>query len=210
MEFSDDLIKRAKEVFKDEHGVEMSDTDAQESLNNLAGLYEIFMKIANRQIQLKKRLKKEPKGFPVDAQHTCVVCYRMIDSATGWYDHNKQKCLSCQKAVDDGILPAFVCHYRDSFFLCWQLKDKFNIHSATARKLVREGKLVARIVRNEEYKHNEYIFLKKENPSLIERHSPARKSYDRHREKVAKDADRRRKEEMQSEKLKIRARHKDS
>ncbi len=186
MKYSDDLVAKVKEEFKD-RGKEMNDGEAEEALNGLAGLFEILWEMSVKQMELKKRLKKEPKGFPVETQHTCIVCYRMIDPKTGWYDHNNQKCLSCQKAVDDGTLPAFVCHHRASFFLAWELKEKFKIHPATARKLVRQGKLVARVVRIEEYKTNEYVFLKKENPGLIERYNPTRKSYDRHQAKLAEE-----------------------
>jgi hypothetical protein len=111
--------------------------------------------------------------------------------------------MSCQRAVDDGTLPSFVCHYRDSFFLGWELKSKFNIHPATARKLVRQGKLFARIVHIDEYNTNEYVYLKKENPALIERHNPIRKSYDRHRAKLAEESSRRFKAEMLEEKKRI-------
>jgi hypothetical protein len=181
MKFSDDLVSEAKEAFK-KRGKEMTDGEAQEALRSLAGLYEILWEMSVKDTKRKNRLKKEPKGFPVEAQHTCVVCYRMIDPETGWYDHNKQKCFSCQKAVDKGVFPAFICHHRKSFYLTWELKDLFDIHPASARKLVREGKLIARVARNDQYNTNEYVFLKKENPGLI--YSPQRKSYDRNRKKV--------------------------
>jgi hypothetical protein len=183
MKFSDDLVSRTKEEFK-ERGKEMTDDEAQEALRSLAGLFDVLWEMSVKDIQRKNRLKKEPRGFPVEAQHTCIVCYRMINPETGWYDHNNQKCFSCQKAVDEGIFPAFICHHRKSFYLTWELKDLFSIHPASARKMVREGKLVARIARNEQYNTSEYVFLKKENPGLISRYSPERKSYDRNRKKV--------------------------
>jgi hypothetical protein len=184
MKFSDDLVSRTKEEFK-KKGKEMDDDEAQEALRSMAGLYEILWEMSVKDTKRKNRLKKEPKGFPVEAQHTCIICYRMIDPETGWYDHNNQKCLSCQKAVDDGVFPAFICHHRRSFYLTWELKDLFNIHSASARKLVREGKLIARVAHNDQHNVNEYVFLKKENPELVSRYSPERKSWDRNKAKVA-------------------------
>lgn len=163
----------------------MTDDEAREAGESLVGLFELLWELSKKDTERKRRLKKEPKGFPVDGQYSCIVCYRSINPETGWYDHNNQKCLSCQKAVDNGILPSFVCHHRESFFLTWELKSKFNIHPATARKFVRQGKLIARTFKNEEYNSEEYVFLKKENPSLIERYNPIRKSYDRNRTKVS-------------------------
>ena len=200
MSISDDSVQKFKEIFKKDYAKEMSDEEAREAGESLVDFFEILWKMSQEDVRRKNRLKKEPKGFPVESQHTCIVCYRIIDPQTGWYDHNNQKCLSCQKAVDDGTLPSFVCHHRKSFFLMWELKEKFNIHSTTARKLVRQGKLVARIVRNDQYNLNEHVFLKKENLALFDRYSPARKSYDRHRAKRSEESSRKMKADMRATK----------
>ena len=72
----------------------------------------------------------------------------------------------------------------------WHLKDKFGISTATAKKHIKEGKLKAREVLNDNGTVHEYVFLKKENPELIERYSPERKSYDRHRRKIISESNR--------------------
>jgi hypothetical protein len=204
MSISDDKVQEFKEIFKKEHGKDMTDEEAREAGNNLVGLFEILWEMSQKDAARKRRLKKEPKGFPVESQHTCIVCYRMIDPTTGWYDHNNQKCLSCQKAIDEGLLPSFVCHHRSSFFLTWELTSKFNIKAPTVRKLVRQGKLVARVIQNDQYGVQEYVFLKKENPSLIERYSPVRKSYDRNRARVAAKWGRDLKEKLENEQKEFR------
>lgn len=185
MSVSKKYVDEMKEIFKKEHGRELDDDEAQKAADDLVGLVDILWEMSIIDAKRKKRLKAEPQGFPVDGQYTCIVCYRSIGPENGWYDHNNQKCLSCQKAVEAEIIPVFVCHHRRSFFLGWELASNFNIKTQTARKLVREGKLVARIVHNDEYNSDEYIFLKKENPGLVERYNPVRKSYERHRAKVS-------------------------
>lgn len=112
-----------------------------------------------------------------------MICHATIAGEKTWYDKWGVKCLLCQKAIDTGAVPGFACRDRDSRYLTWQLKSDFNIHSSTARKMVREGKLKARIVMSENGYPYEYVFLKKDNPHLVHRHSPERKSYDRHRKK---------------------------
>lgn len=184
MDLSDKHVQKFKGIYKKEYSKEISDAEAREAGENLVGLFDILWKMSIKDTERKLRLRKEPKGFPVDGHYNCAVCYRTIDPQTGWYDSNNQKCLSCQKAVEDGTLPSFVCHHRSSFFLTWELANTFGIKSPTAHKLVRQGKLVARIIKNEQYNSNEYIFLKKENRGLIERYNSIRKSYDRHRNKV--------------------------
>ncbi|MDC1205476.1 hypothetical protein N8083_01355 [Candidatus Pacebacteria bacterium] len=194
MSISKDAADEFKRIHKEKHGVELSDQEAQEAGGNLTQLAEILLDMSFEEQKRKNRLKEEPKGFPVDGHYTCIVCYRSIDETTGWYDHNNQKCLSCQKAVEEGTLPTFVCHHRASFFLMWELTSKFEIKSPTARKYVRQGELVARITPD-----GEHIFLKKENPRLYERYTAVRKSYDRNRKKVSERWASKMKEELPEE-----------
>jgi hypothetical protein len=181
MSISKDAADEFKRIHKEKHGVELTDQEAQEAGDNLVGLVELLWEMSLEDQKRKNRLKDEPGGFPVDGHYTCIVCYRSIDETSGWYDENNQKCLSCQMAIEEGVLPPFVCHNRSSFFLTWELNSKFKIKAPTVRKYVRQGVLKARITPDKEY-----IFLKKENPGLIERYNAVRKSYDRHREKRLK------------------------
>jgi hypothetical protein len=76
------------------------------------------------------------------------------------------------------------------------LNWKFKLKHPTVKKLIKEEKLKPRIILTEDGKPHEYIFLKKENPGLIERYSPERKSYDRKQKKLSKVRAREWKREM--------------
>lgn len=204
MILSQKSIDEFKEIFEKESGKEMNDAEASESAHNLVNLFDILFKCAENEMKKKRRLKKEPDGFPVDGQYSCLVCGCSIDSTTGWYDKWGQKCLNCTRAVKNSIIPSFVCRDHDSYYKSWELKDKFKIHPQTARKLARTGELKARIITNEAGKPYEYIFLKKENPHLISRYSPEKKSYDRHYDKISKIRIREEKKKLREERLKNR------
>lgn len=186
MDISQKQIDDMKELYRKE-GKEISDTEANDAAYNLANFAELILDISMKQAKLKHRLKKEPDGFPVDGQYSCLICGYSINSENGWYDKLGPKCLICTEAVKDGVIPAFVCENHDSYYKTWHLKDKFGIKTPTAKKLVKDGKLKARIILTADGRPHEYIFLKKENPELIDpdRDSPARKSYDRNRDKVS-------------------------
>lgn len=183
MGLSQKAIDEFKAIYKEKYDKDLSDYEASESANNLMNFFRVLYDCAIEDAKRKRRLKKEPGGFPVDGNYNCLICGCSINASNGWYDWYGQTCLFCRDAIRNGIIPAFVCREHDSYYSTWQLKDKFKIHSATARKMIREGKLKARIVPGVDGKPYEYIFLKKENPRFISRHSPERKSYDRHREK---------------------------
>ena len=187
MSLSKETIEEFKEIFKKEYGKELSDQEAYESATNLTGFFEVLYECANKDYQRKQQLKKEPEGFHLtDGIYNCSICYRQVTGDKSWYDKWGTKCLLCTKAVKEGVVPPFVCTDRDSWYAMWQLEKKFGIKHPTAIKLVRLGKLKARIVSYESGKPYEYVFLKKENPDLVdpERKSPARKSYDRNYNKV--------------------------
>lgn len=176
-----ELIKREYE----QKGKALSDSEAQEAARNLVGYFDTLYKIAVRIKKLDRRLKTEPDGFPIESQHSCILCSRSIDATNGWYHHGGQRCLTCHKAITGGVVPPFVLWAHDSYFKTWKLKN-FGIHPATARKLVREGRLKARIIMGENGRPYEHIFLKKENPELVacEKWNPVYKSQKRHRDKV--------------------------
>lgn len=184
MEISDKMVEEFKELHRNRFKEELTDSEARESARNLLGLVKLLVDISAKDLRRKARFKKEPDGFPVDGQYSCMVCRTYIDPTSGWFTYYGPVCLLCNKAIRNGAVPVFVLQNRNSYFLTWQLKSTFGIHPATARKYLRENKLIAREVLNENGSVHEHIFLKKENPGLIERPSPERKSYDRHQRKV--------------------------
>lgn len=187
MEISKEYLEDFKKTFKDKYGKEYTDQEAYEAASNLLGLVEALITSAQKQLAMEKRLKKEPQGFPVNETYNCFLCGRQVSGEESWYDKWGVKCLPCQKAVEEGIVPGFAVKERDSRYLMWELERKFGIKWQTARKLVKQGSLKARIATSGSKPH-EYIFLKKENPHLIDpdRYSPARKSYNKHQEKLNK------------------------
>lgn len=187
MGLSKKAIDEFKEIYKKQYKKELNDAEASEAANNLVGLFKLLYDCEVKELQRKHRLKKEPEGFHLTGgTYSCSICHRQVTGDESWYDKWGIKCLRCQKAVKEGSVPPFVCQDRDSWYAMWELGSKFGIKHPTARKLVRQGGLKARIVAYEDGNPYEYVFLKKENPDLIdpEKKSPARKSYDRNSNKV--------------------------
>lgn len=184
MQLSEASIEEFKTIYKKKTGKELSNAEAAEGARNLVNFFKTLYDCEVKDAKRKHRLKKEPAGFHLmDGTYNCLVCGTMITGEKSWYDKWGMKCLPCQKAIEAGVIPGFICKERDSRYLMWELKSDFGIHSSTAKKMIRDGKLNARIVMNENGHPYEYIFLKKENLGLISRHSPERKSYDRNRKK---------------------------
>lgn len=183
MEYSKELREKTKNIFKSD-GADYTDEQADDALNNLAGLFDILFECAMDDAKRKKRLRKEPEGFPCESSRNCCVCGGAINSETGWYDKYGFKCHPCRKAVANGVIPTFVCINRDSYLPMWRLTHDLKLKTPAIKKLIKEGRLNARIILTDNNKPHAYIFLRKENPELIVPNNPIRKSYDRNREKL--------------------------
>ena len=108
-------IDEFKVIYKSKYKKELSDAEASEAANNLVGLFDVLYRCAVKENERKQRLKKEPEGFNLtDGPYSCCICGKQVNGDQSWYDKNGIKCLLCQKAVKDGIVPAFACKDNDS------------------------------------------------------------------------------------------------
>lgn len=206
MEISEDLIEEMKNLAK-KKGQEMTDQEARDAAFNFKGYVELIYELGMKEAQRKARLKKEPDGFPVDGQYTCLICGNGINPETGWWDWYGPKCLTCQKAMKDGVIPTYICEHRDSYYSMWKLTSDLKLRTPAIKKLIKEGRLHPREILTDNGKVHCYIFLKKENPELVEKWNPVRKSYDRNRKKKderwAKEKAKEWKEEMRKKHKKL-------
>ena len=198
---SEKAIDEFQEIYKKKFGKEISRQDAYESGQNLVNLFKILWECDKKEKRRQYRLRTEPDGFPVDGTYSCIVCGTQINETSGWYDKYGLKCFPCRNAVKEKVIPTFVCKNRDSYYMTWQLKSDFNIHPQTARKLIRQGVLKARVITYDSGQPYEYLLLKKENPQLMDpdRKSPAMKSYHRNRDKVFDERIREEKQKWRAE-----------
>ncbi len=85
MALSEDTVREFKEIYQKEKGKEISDAEAREAAENLAGFFNILWECSQKQSRLEHRLKTEPDGFPVDGSYSCLICGNGINETTGWY-----------------------------------------------------------------------------------------------------------------------------
>ena len=170
MPLSKQAIREFKEIYKKEFGKEISDREAYEMGNNLLQFTELLYECARKEAVKKEKLKKYPQGFHLDdGPYNCLVCYKQVNGEESWWDLLGPKCIPCQKAIENGVIPKYVCKNRDSWYAMRELKDKFGIHPATAKKMIREGKLKARIIKDEGGRDYFYVFLVKENRDFLKK-----------------------------------------
>lgn len=165
-ELSPERIVEFRKMMKDEYGKEYTDQEAQEAAYNLAAFVDVLLESAGDELERKEQLKKEPKGFYMEAGgRNCFLCRRSIyGDEKIWYDKWGFKCKDCKEAADKGVIPNYVFadHDNKRHFTASTLSWKFNIRTQTIRKLVKQGKLKAREISSS----GMLVLLKKENPDL--------------------------------------------
>ncbi|MFA6145933.1 MAG: hypothetical protein WC697_01195 [Patescibacteria group bacterium] len=161
-------LKEFKKIYKKEFGEEISDQEAFKQGTNLVNLFKLLYEVDHRERGWKKKLEENPKGFHLtDGSYSCCICGQNVSGDNSWYDQNGIKCLLCQEAIEDNIIPPEACHNKDSWYAIWEFDYYFKMKSATVRKFIRQGKLKARIILNENGRTHLEILMIKENPDVL-------------------------------------------
>jgi len=156
-----------QEWMEKETGKPVSSEEAEEASRNLISFCEHLGRWGYEDELRQARLKTDPQGFHLDGgPYSCCICRAQVSDEKTWYDGNGIKCLLCQKALEQRIIPASACKDDDSWYSVGDLRHYYNVHPSTAKKLAKQGKLKARIIPNEAGKPHFYVFLISENPAL--------------------------------------------
>ncbi len=167
MEITPKQIEEFKAIYKKGYGKELTDDEAYEGALGLLNFAKLALDQARVEHQRQKRLKLEPKGFPLepDKTYNCLICHDAVAGSDGWWDKWGFKCMNCQHAVNKKTIPGKITRNRDLYYVSWELKEKFGLHPSTQRKMVREDKLKPKDIPGKHGVHFQ-IFLKIDNPFL--------------------------------------------
>jgi len=95
----------------------------------------------------EEKLKANPKGFHLDGVgYRCAICHDSTKEGDNWYDEFGIKCLVCQKAIDEGEIPASLAKDEDIWYSKFDLDHYFNLKGPTLRKWIKEGIIKPRTV----------------------------------------------------------------
>jgi hypothetical protein len=115
-----------------------------------------------------EKLKANPKGFHLDgAGYTCFICGDHTPEGDNWYDEYGIKCLVCQKAIDEGEIPASLAKDKDSWYSKFDLSHYFNLKGTTLRKWVKDGIIKSRTVSHYGNGVHTELFLLEDNEGFL-------------------------------------------
>jgi len=162
------LVDEYKQIVKEDYGQELTDQEAREQAQNLVNFFDLIYECETEDLARKERLKTEPQGFALKTEgYSCCLCGETIYQGITWYDKYGIKCEHCQKAIEKNQIPKKLCKDRDLTYKSWEMKSKFGLHAQTVAKMVREGKIKERVIKNKDGKGiHARLYVKTENPDL--------------------------------------------
>lgn len=121
----------------------------------------------------KRRLEKEPEGFflEADGYYNCGICYEGHYGNEIWWNLDGVRCADCWRNINEGVIPPLKKHLFDNeneWISNSQLK--YNVNSASAKKLRREGLLHGRDLKKADGSIYETIYLVSENQEFIKKY----------------------------------------
>jgi len=170
MAITDQSLQKYKEILERDSKRKWSDDEVREASERLTRFASLLIDIFLEEKKKEKKLEEFPNGYHLedrDGQYHCRICYRYIEGKDTWYDKYGLKCMDCQRNIDSGVIPGEICKDDSLWFKGWQFKNDFGIHPQTAKKLVREGKLKVRELKDKEDKTYFRVYLVSENKEFL-------------------------------------------
>lgn len=154
------LKAELKEILEKSAGREVSESELNESEFWLKQYADLMYRIYQTDQERQQKLKENPKGFHLEGQgYSCAICGKSVSDQETWYDKHGVKCLVCQKAIDDKIIPATAASDKDCWYSVLDFEHSFFINRYGVRRLVKEGLLKPRIIPSSTGRPHCQIFL---------------------------------------------------
>lgn len=166
-DISQERLDEFKKIFEKDYGKTYTDDEAREAANNLLSFFKIIMDMSEERYRWDKRLEQEPKGFAMEGNgRSCCICKESIRGDI-WYDKNGLKCIDCQNAIEKKQIPKSVCKDNHSFYTSWELQNRLKVRYQTIAKMVREGKIIERVIKTKDGKGIHCrLYLFRDNPLI--------------------------------------------
>jgi len=164
-------LEELKEIYKKDRDIEMTDPEAEEAYRCLTGLAEIIYEQWVTDQRRQKKLEENPKGFHLDdnGQYTCILCKNGMQNETTWFDKWGLKCVDCQNAINKKVIPGSILKQSgdQKYYTRFDLEYHLLLKTQKVNKLIKEGVLKPRVIKNTRNYQDAHLFLIKDNKEFL-------------------------------------------
>ncbi|NCI49779.1 hypothetical protein GWC95_07590 [Sediminibacterium roseum] len=146
----------------------LTDQESKQAISLIKMLAEMAMEAAEMMIEREERLKASPNGFHLDGGgHKCAVCRSIVAGEDSWYDVFGIKCMNCQSAINNKIIPPTLCQKQDSYYTELELERYFSLKGKVLNNWIQAGLLIARVIPSLKKGKHTRLFLIKDNKEFL-------------------------------------------
>ena len=160
-------IQEIKNILEEDHKREFTTEEVNQAVIGLQNLTGFAFQVAKEEYRRSKLLEDSPNGFHLDSGGTCLICGTFVSKENTWFDKYSLKCMTCQKAIDNKIIPGSVAKNKESWYSKFELDNYFNFKNADIKKYIKQLILKDRIIKGEGNKVHFQLFLIKDNKELL-------------------------------------------
>jgi hypothetical protein len=161
-------IRDLKFELEHQYGREITWEDATQAYRTLEAHASVSLDVAKEEIRRQKLLTESPNGFHYDRPHCmCGICGEAAYAENSWYDKYGLKCITCQDAINQKIIPGAVTKDRSSWYSNNELERYFNISNKELKKYIKSGVLRDRVILTTAKKLHLQLFLLKDNKNVL-------------------------------------------
>ncbi|MDQ1150493.1 hypothetical protein [Sphingobacterium zeae] len=163
-----DYSEKIRKILEKERGGNVSEMEVEECENFLKLLSEITMNNLETEMEWELKLKQFPEGFQLDGDgRNCGICNQPMGKGKGWYDRYGLKCIVCQKALTDHVIPASLLKNKDSFYTETELNIFFNMKRRVLDCWIKKGIVSVRVIKDIDSRIHMRLFLLRDNKNFF-------------------------------------------
>lgn len=163
---TDEQIRKVRDALEKDTGKVISWQEAKKVASSLYQFAGICIEAWQQDELRKKKLEESSKGFKLEGGYNCSVCGTIVGKE-GWYDKWGIKCLTCQHAIDQKIIPPSIGKNKNTWYSDYDMESYFGLRKSDLRQLVKKQLLNARMIMANEKHILRYIFFIKENKEVL-------------------------------------------
>jgi hypothetical protein len=161
-----------KTSLETEHGRPFADHEVEKVADFLQTLARLQVDAYLEDERRQERLRESPGGFHLDTPgYTCRICRAPTSSGDSWFDEHGLKCMACQNAINQKIIPPTVATDPDSYYTAQELEQNFALTTRIRRQWIRKGRLISRTITRFDKRPGKYpdleLFLIGDNAALL-------------------------------------------
>ncbi|MBU1043885.1 MAG: ZPR1-type zinc finger protein [Candidatus Omnitrophica bacterium] len=181
-ENEEDMLKLAGKKENPKLEQKIDDLKRQKYIsNNLVQLARLLGEQEGIENMRKRRLAKEPDGFFLEASEGplgCGICGGQHPGNEIWWNLDGLRCSDCWRNIKEGVIPSNLKHMYDNdgqWISNWQIHSDYGVHPGTRDKLIRQGFLKAKKLKDKKGAIYCTLFLVSENKDFLDKY-PKQKS----------------------------------